>query len=328
MPSPLTLFEHFSVLRDPRRPNCLHRFDEMLIIAVCAIICGADSWVGVEEFGKSKEAWLRTFLTLEQGIPSHDTFNRLFRRIDPEEFARCFARWSAGLSEATEGKVVPVDGKCLRKSFDKASNKAAIHMVSAWAAENEVVLASLAVDEKSNEITAVPRLLRLLDLHGCIVTIDAMGCQRAIAEQIIEQGGDYILALKGNQGTLHREVEQLFADALATDFGGEEYDRYEQSNKGHGREERRVIWSTSWLAWLPQKDDWTGLQTVIMVDSWRKTSKKESFEKRYYISSVQSNAESCGAAIREHWGIENGQHYILDVTFREDDCRVRKGYGA
>jgi predicted transposase YbfD/YdcC len=247
MSSPLSILTHFSVLRDPRRQNSLHLFHEMLVIALCALICGADSWVGVEAFGRAKEVWLRTFLTLPGGIPSHDTFTRLFRRIDPEQFARCFAQWSAGLSEATAGQLIPIDGKCLRHSFDRAAAKAAIHMVSAWASANEVVLASLAVDEKSNEITAIPKLLKLLDIKGCIVTIDAMGCQRGIAEQIIEQGGDYILALKGNQGTLHQEVEQLFADAIATDFDGEEHDRYEQSNKGHGREERRVVWSTSWL---------------------------------------------------------------------------------
>jgi hypothetical protein len=178
VPNPYAILKHFSSIRDPRRPNNLHSFNELLIIALCAIICGADSWVGVAEFGKSKEAWLRTFLNLEHGIPSHDTFGRIFRRLDLEQFGRCFASWSVGLSEATAGRLVPIDGKCLRKSFDRAAGKAAIHMVSAWAAENEVVLACVAVDEKSNEITAIPRLLRLLDLHGCIVTIDAMGCQR------------------------------------------------------------------------------------------------------------------------------------------------------
>jgi len=322
------VLKYFSELKDPRRRECriLHPFENLLVIAICAVICGADSWWDIALFGEAKQKWFATFLDLRNGVPSHDTFSRVFRRLRPDVFAQCFARWSAALSTSKVGEVIAIDGKALRRSFDRASDKAAIHLVQAFATDNQLVLGQLACAEKSNEITALPRLLEMLELTDSIVTIDAMGTQKAIAAQIIEQGGDYVLALKDNHPHLHADVIDLL-DWAATDPEKSSTDITE--NQGHGRIEKRCVVSTGAVELLSNRGDWVGLNSVVMVASSRTVGEEVSQGWRYYISSLPGDdAEFLGLLIREHWGIENQLHWSLDVTFREDDSRVRKGHGA
>ena len=322
----------FSVLEDPRPDHTRrHKLIDIMTIAICGVICGADSWVELEQFGKSKEEWLKGFLELPNGIPSHDTFGRVFALLDAQQFRDCFLAWVQAVSAVTRGQVIAIDGKTLRRSHDKSLGKSAIHMVSAWASENRLVLGQTKVAEKSNEITAIPELLALLDISGCIVTIDAMGCQKEIARLIIEDSGDYVLALKENQGQLYREVKELFEDeGLVASEGDFEGDFHKTVNKGHGRLEHRRCWSIAdqeYIICLNLKGEWRGLRSVAKVTGERRIGEKVSIESRYYISSLPGGAEQLLRAVRENWGIENSLHWVLDIAFREDESRVRKGHG-
>lgn len=317
--------EAFSAMTDPRIDRSKeHLLLDIIVIAVCAVICGANGWVDIASYGASKHSWLKTFLALPNGIPSHDTFGRVFSLLDPEQFQQCFLDWVSRLSKLTKGSIVALDGKTLRRSFDRASKKKAIHMVSAWAQENRMVLGQIKVDEKSNEITAIPQLLELLEISGCTVTIDAMGCQKEIAGLIIDKGADYVLALKGNQGTLHDDVQLFFEDARNTAFNGVEHHYVETVDGGHGRVEVRRHWIVSDIDWLEQKAKWKGIKGIGMVESERTIDEKTTCESRFYITSFEGDVQRFADSVRSHWGIENSVHWILDVAFREDECRVRK----
>jgi len=326
-----TITEHFSNLDDPRESNKRHLLFDIVVIAICAAICGADSWVDVELFGKSKCQWLKQFLKLPHGIPSHDTFGRVFALLDAEQFQACFVEWVSAISDVFQGQVVAVDGKTLRRSHDQAIGKQAIQMVSAWAAENRLVLGQMKVDEQSNEITAIPELLALLEVSGCIVTIDAIGCQKKIAQTIVNQDADYVLALKENQGHLYETFQDLFQ--YPDEMAAIECAYYKTVDKGHGRIEVRECWATSdpdYLSYIhEQLSEWPSLNSLAMVKSERTVIGEETTVKyRYFISSLDSDAQLILHAVRTHWGIENKVHWVLDIAFREDDCRVRKGNGA
>jgi predicted transposase YbfD/YdcC len=335
-PRPPTSIEvYFDGLPDPRVERTrAHRLSDLITIALCAVVCGANDWVAVETFGHAKEAWLRTFLPLPGGIPSHDTFGRVFARLDPAELQRCFLAWVEAVVGELPPQVVAVDGKTLRRSADNARGQAALHLVSAWATASGLVLGQEATDAKSNEITAIPQLLRLLALEGSVVTIDAMGCQRAIAAQVHEQGAEYVLALKANQPTLHATVVAAFADARAAGpdaWRPAEQDQAQTLDKGHGRVERRrytVLSDPDLLACLDPTDAWPGLRSVVEVQATRREGGPPTTERRYYLSSLPPDATVLGAAIRGHWGVENRLHWVLDVQFREDASTVRVGDGA
>jgi predicted transposase YbfD/YdcC len=328
-PTTVALLDHVATVPDPRiARHRWHKLSDILVIAVCAVLCGAESYPAIEDFGQEREEWLRQFLELPEGIPSHDTFNRVLRLLDPVEFQSCFLRWMQAVAEVTAGEVVAIDGKALRRSFAKGTGKRAIHMVSAWASENGVVLGQRKVDTKSNEITAIPELLDLLVLNGCIVTIDAMGCQRAIAQTIVEQGADYVLALKGNQPTLEHAVERFFVTGAEAAAHRTQSDYYEQTEQGHGRVETRSAWISADLEVELRAAAWPGLQSIGMVEATRTLGGKISVEQRFYLSSLPPDAEQFAQAVRKHWGIENQLHWSLDVTFREDQSRLRTGHGA
>ena len=326
-----SVMDHFQDLEDPRiERSKQHGLLDILAIAICAVICGADSWVYVEMFGKSKEEWFRSFLDLPNGIPSHDTFGDVFSRLDPDRFQECFMEWSQAVADLLPGEVVAIDGKAVRRSHDKRAGKQAIHLVSAWAAANTLTLGQVKTDQKSNEITAIPRLLELLELNGCIVTIDAMGCQKEIAQGILDRGADYLLAVKENQGRLYQDVRDLFDGAEELGWDGVPYDYATTLNKGHGRIERRECWAISdpsCLGYLSTGGDWPGLRSVVRVVGRRDTDTGATAQARYYISSLDSPAERLLEAVRAHWSIENSLHWSLDVTFREDQSRVRKDHG-
>jgi predicted transposase YbfD/YdcC len=333
--APITLVEHFGEVKDPRtRRRVKHYLIEIIIITICAVISGADDWVAVEKFGRAKEEWLkkRLKLKLPHGIPSHDTFGEVFALLDPEQFQNSFLSWIAAISEMTQGEVVAIDGKRVRRSHEGILGKAAIHMVSAWASANRLVLGQIKTEEKSNEITAIPALLQLLSLKGCIVTIDAMGCQTEIATEIVvEQEADYVLAAKGNQGTLHEGVKDLFVYAQEIDYQEIEHDFYQTVEKNHGRLEKRRYWTITepeLIQYLDPTGKWAGLRSIGMVEARRQVGEQISTEVRYYISSLGGDAVQFAEAVRSHWEIENKVHWVLDVAFREDECRVRKGYGA
>jgi predicted transposase YbfD/YdcC len=325
----ISIVEHFGRLTDPRAEERVeHRLLDIIVIAICGVICGADSWVEIEEFGKARQEWLKGFLDLPNGIPSHDTFGRVFACLSAPQFQACFMSWIEAVFRATAGEIVAIDGKTLRRSYNRGSDKGAIHMVSAWATANRVVLGQRKTEEKSNEITAIPELLKLLELKGCIVTLDAMGCQKEIATQIIDQGGDYVVALKGNQGRLHEEVVEFFEYAQTKDFKGIPYSYHENVEADHGRIERRHYWTVDDLAGLEEKPKWKGFNLIGMVESERHTGEKVAVERRYYISSLGNQAARFAQAVRGHWGIENSLHWSLDVTFKEDACRIRQGQAA
>lgn len=344
------LLEHFAALEDPRVERArLHALLGIVTIALCGVICGAESWVEIAEFGRIKADWFATFLDLPHGIPAHDTFGRVFAHLDAAQFEACFAAWMQAVAEvlplepleplpvAPAGAgVIALDGKTLRRSHDRGAGKAALHLVSAWASANRLVLAQVAVDDKSNEITAFPQLLRQLDLKGCLVTIDAMGCQTTIAARIQEQEADYVLALKGNQPELYEAVADSFALAQRSGFAehpADTWSTWRQVNKGHGRLEVREHWVLSdpaVIAYLrEQVVDWPGLQAIGLVAAQRHFADGQATQQtRYYLLSAPLPADQFGQAVRSHWGIENQVHWLLDVAFREDDSRVRLGDGA
>jgi predicted transposase YbfD/YdcC len=325
-----TIEQHFGDLTDPRVDRTkLHKLLDILVIAICAVIAGADNWEDVEEFGKARLAWFQTFLELPNGIPSHDTFTRVFARLDPEQFQSGFISWMSAVSIVIGGQVIAIDGKVLRRSHDKGIGQAAIDMVSAWASANHFVLGQVKVDEKSNEITAIPRLLAVLEVAGCIVTIDAMGCQTEIAEQIIEREAEYVLSLKENQGQLYEDVERLFADLEASQYQAYAYDYEKTVNKDHGRIEIRECWTISdpeILRHLRGFANWKNLATVSRIRAQRWIGAAKSSEDRYHLASI-SGAKRVLGAVRSHWGIENELHWTLDLAFDEDRCRVRKDHG-
>jgi predicted transposase YbfD/YdcC len=322
----------FATLTDPRVERTKeHLLLDIVLIAICAVVCGADGWVEVAEFGETKQEWFSRFLKLPSGIPSHDTFGRVFAALDATEFQRCFLEWVQAVHVLTAGQVIAIDGKTLRRSHDKRRGKAALHMVSAWASANRLVLGQVATDAKSNEITAIPELLRLLDLKGCIVTIDAAGTQTAIAEQIVAAEGDYVLALKGNQKGLAEDVTRLFEWARSIDFAELEHDHVRTITKGHGRLEIRDCWTIAdprYLGDLRQGRQWKSLRSVAQVQLERREGEHVTVETRYYISSLPGDAKQTENAVRLHWGIENPVHWCLDVSFNEDASRIREGYAA
>jgi len=327
-----TIADHFGDVDDPRIDRSQkHQLLDIIIIAICAVICGADGWTDIEEFGQAKLSWLKTFLELPNGIPSHDTFGRVFARLDPQQFQRSFMRWIRAVAQVTRDQIVALDGKTLRRSYDKHSSKRAIEMLSAWADTNRLVLGQVKVDDKSNEITALPQLLQLLAVKGCIVTIDAMGCQSDVAKLIVQKGGDYVLALKENQGSLLRDVKDTFNMAQEAEFQGIKYDFCETVNKDHGRIEIRKHWiisESTYIDYINRQGTWMGLRSIGMVQAERRVGDQVSHDTRYYITSLEGDARQFGRAARGHWGIENSVHWVLDIAFREDDCRIRMGHGA
>ena len=320
--------EHFSKVTDPRLDRTKdHKLIDIIGIALCGVICGAEGWTDIENFGNSKIVWLKTFLELPNGIPSHDTFGRVFSQIDAEQFQLAFYEWVWAVNDIVHGQIINIDGKRLGGSEDKMLGKRAIYMVSAWAEENELVLGQRKVDEKSNEITAIPELLKILALTGCIVTIDAMGTQTHIAQTIVEAQADYVLSVKENQGHLFEDISVLFAVDQAQEFKYASLEHHRTVNKDHGRIEIRECWSTSnpaYLNLIRDKEKWAGLQSIAMVVCTRRVAGKETKKLRYYISSLPSHAKRTLHIVRRHWAIENELHWVLDVAFNEDHSRVRK----
>jgi predicted transposase YbfD/YdcC len=321
--------EHFSELEDPRWHNKRHKLLDIVVIAICAVICGADSWEDIELFGQSKEEWLKGFLGLPHGIPSHDTFRRVFAVLDTEQFQICFVEWIQAVDRLTEGQIVAADGKTLRRSHNRSEGKKALQMVSAWASTNSVVLGQRKVDDESNEITAVPELLDTLEIAGCIVTLDAIHCQRETAETIIEKEADYVLPVKENQPRLLEALQGLFDDPA--EMRWVECDHHRTVDKGHGRMEVRECWSTSapdYLNYIATLAEWPGLRSIAIVQAERRLGDETTVKRRYFISSLKSDAKLLLHAVRTHWEIENKVHWVLDIGFREDDCRIRAGNGA
>ncbi|MBI3971763.1 MAG: ISAs1 family transposase [Chloroflexi bacterium] len=330
-----SLREHFAAVPDPRIDRTKrHQLLDIMTSAICAVLCGADSWVDVELFGQAKLTWLRTFLTLPNGLPSHDTFGRVFAALDPQRFEQGFLSWVRAIVTHTDGEVVALDGKTWRRSHDRGADQGALHLVSAWAETNRLVLGQVAVEAKSNASTALPVLLQVLALQGCIVTIDAIGCQTAIARTIVDQGGDDVLALKANQPTRHDAVATYCAEARATAFHDVPHGYQRTVDGGHGRVERRQYWTVSdpeWLARLDPKGAWAGRASVGMVERERRTAAKTTREGHSSLSRLdgrEPEATTFAHAVRRHWGIENRLHWVLDIAFREDESRIRVGHAA
>jgi predicted transposase YbfD/YdcC len=325
-----SISKHFVKISDPRdKIKTQHSLLNILTIVLCAVIGGAEDFYDIEEFAKSKEGFFRTFLDLPDRMPSHDTINRVISRLDPKEFSNCIVEWTKSLSEKLKG-VIAIDGKTLRRSYQDASKKNPLHIVSAWSSENGIVLGQVQTDVKSNEITAIPELLRLLDIEGCIITIDAMGCQTEIAQKILDGGGDYVLALKDNQKSSSDSVRYLFDWERKNGFSGVFHTETLSVEKGHGRIETRRAYSIGELEKVEglEVGKWPGLQSLTMVESVREINDSPTIERRYYISSLEANAKVIGDSIRSHWGIENSLHWVMDVTFHEDYARNRKDNSA
>jgi len=316
----------FSILPDPRKNrNQVYSLFDIITVAILAVLCGADDWVEISFWGEANLSWLQERGICPNGIPSHDTFSRFFRFVDPAAFEKCFINWTQRISKVVGG-VIALDGKTICNSG--SGDERAIHLVSAFSVENDIVLGQLATEAKSNEITAFPTLIQLLDLKEAIVTIDAAGCQKDIASQIRKKDGDYILALKGNQGTLHAEVENFFMQAVQVTPEEAKCNLYTNEEKSRGRHETREVWVTDQLDWLPQKNDWEDLNSIVCLRSTRIIKDKKTTECRYYISSLQADAWKIGRAIRSHWSVENKLHWQLDVSYGEDECKIRKDNGA
>jgi predicted transposase YbfD/YdcC len=333
--APEGLLRFFRTVEDPRAHNARHLLSDVLAISILAVLCGAQGWIAVEAWAWANLDWLESFLELPHGIPSHDTFDRVFALLDPLAFEKCFMSWTAALVKSFKGLFIAVDGKTLRRSFKRAWSKTPVHLVSAFLTQNQLVLGQVATDAKSNEITAIPQLLAMLTLSGATVSIDAMGCQREIAAQIRRQGGHYLLAVKDNQPTLHEKVKGLLDGAIIESFAGMQYDYFEETDGGHGRIETRRVWVTNEVKSLGQDllGLWDGLASVVVVESVRQDlgdfSGKVSTERRYYITSHDGiDARFIAAGIRQHWGVENGLHWCLDVAMGEDQSRVRVKHGA
>lgn len=333
-----SLITHLSEVPDPRIDRRKdHDLIDVLVISVCTLLCAGETFNDMEDFGKAKYDWFKTFLNLRNGIPSHDTFNRIFAALDPQQFLDCFLRWTQSLRQAVSQEIVALDGKALRRALDK--DQSVKYIVSAWAESNDLVLGQLKVADKSNEITAVPELLRVLELSGCIVTLDAMGCQKQIAKEIIEADADYVLALKGNQETVHQEVKSFLDAALAEREAprpaGAKLSRaaatlssVETVEKDHGRLETRRYYQSDQLDWFVDRAKWEGLKSVGMVESIRELDGKATVERRYYLASLPLGVETFARAVRSHWGVENKVHWIMDVCFGEDQSRARTGHAA
>jgi predicted transposase YbfD/YdcC len=323
----LAIQTYFRHVRDPRRAPRHHLLD-IIVIAVCAVICGANDWQQIATFGRQRRDWLQRFLPLPNGIPCHDTFERVFERLNPRAFATAFGQWMQALAAAAGLEHIAIDGKTLRRSGSPTRSLGPLHLVSAWATRNHLALGQVAVEGKSNEITAIPRLLELLDLHGAWVTIDALGCQKAIAAKIKDRGGDYVLTVKDNQEHLLTDIQQALAQAFDNNFAGLTHDTYETRDRGHGREEYRCYTVLHHTAGLRNAAAWAGLTTIGLCYSERTVAGQTTTETRYFIGSRPAAAETYGQALRNHWGIENNLHWQLDVTFREDSSRVQKRHGA
>ena len=333
-----SLVAHLAQVPDPRVNRTRdHELVDVLVIAVCTLLCAGESFNDMEDFGNAKLDWFKTFLTLENGVPSHDTFNRVFAALDPKHFLDCFLRWTQSMRTAVSQEIVALDGKALRRAMDKDENVK--YVVSAWAESNGIVLGQLKVNDKSNEITAVPELLRVLELSDCIVTTDAMGCQTKIAKEIIEADADYVLALKGNHEKAHEEIKTFLDDTVAqaqqkrpagaqVPKAVETLASLETVDKDHGRYEIRRFYQSQELSWFADKDKWEGLKSVGMVESIREINGKSSIERRYFLSSLAVDVATFARAVRSHWGVENKVHWIMDVCFREDQSRARTGYAA
>ena len=293
------------------------------LLVLLGVIAGCESWVEIARYGEKKLALLRRFRPFKDGTPSHDQLGDIFSVLDAEQFQTCFVAWVAGLTGLDTG-IIAIDGKTLRRSYQEGGAKAPIHMVSAWSSGQSMVLGQVKVADKSNEITAIPKLLDMLTIKGAVVTIDAMGCQREIAAKIIGREADYVLALKGNQGTLRNDVEEYFIEQKASKYADCKPSRHETLEKSHGRIETRTVTAVGDIEWLRERHPWTGLASIVMVESYREVGTKSERESRFYISSLPASAERIGTAIRGHWGIENGLHWVMDMVFRDDECRIRK----
>jgi len=324
-----TIQSHFLSITDKRQTGKIeHSLIDIIILCICGVVAGADGWSDIEEFGLTHQEWLQNKGLLANGIPVDDTIARVMSSLDPTQFQSSFISWMNSLSVATQGEVIAIDGKTLRHSFDNKARKSAIHMVSAFASGNGVVLGQIKTAEKSNEITAIPALLKLLDIKGSIVTIDAMGCQKKITQKITEGEADYVIAVKGNQKTLYEDIKYFFNESEKQNFKSVNFDYYEEVGKAHGRIETRRYWLTNHLECLSKPEKWFGLESIGMAENETLRNGKVTIERRYFISSLLTDAKTFGHAVRSHWGIENSLHWVLDMSFREDESRIRKNNGA
>jgi len=323
-----SFLEYFSNLEDPRiNRKKQYPLDEILLVVLCAVVCGAEGWADFKLFGDEKLDFLRIYLPFKNGIPSRNTYSRVFSLLNPESFKECFISWVKSFQKSMQ-EVIAIDGKTLRHSFDTTKDKPAIHMVIAFASKARLVLGQQKVNDKSNEITAIPELLRLLDIKGSIITIDAMGCQKEIAKNIVEKEADYVFSLKGNHENLFDDVKTFFEFGRKERFRDTSFDYHEELNKEHGRIDTRKCWISSQTDWIDQKDKWKGFNSIAMVESTRTIKDRTTVETRFFISSLPQNAKLFATVVRSHWGIENTLHWVLDMTFREDESRVREGNSA